>query len=450
MLRAVFAGPPGVSFQTRDKQWASFEDTIVAPRQNIKTSLWERACLGALWWLDARLVLWTSHVFAPAAADTFKTFKDVIAANDDLSRRVKKISEGSGTQGIEMMNGALLKFIARSKGGGRSLSADVAVGDEYYAATEADEGALLPTMAATPNPKLWRASSAGRIESETLRRVRDRGRSGGPGQVYAEYAITKRCRSEQCSHQIAEPGCVLDDPQQWRLSNTAMVRGRIPESRIASYRLAMSPEEFGREFAGWWDEPKGGGVIPLAKWAPLGTAGRSIDGPITVMVDVALNRSQAVVAVCGDADGIPQVEIAAMDRGTDWVIDKVDQMLADHVVLAVGVRSAGPAASLTPELRAVCEDARIPFRKIGSTDFAGMCGALFDAVVSGSVRHLGDPRIDMPLAAARKHQVLDAWTWERTRVKAEADAAPLVAVTGAHALFVQLGDTDYDVLASVY
>ena len=42
-----------------------------------------------------------------------------------------------------------------------------------------------------------------------------------------------------------------------------------------------------------------------------------------------------------------------------------------------------------------------------------------------------------PVAAARKHQVLDAWTWERSRLPADADAAPLVAVTGAHALYAQ-------------
>lgn len=451
LLRAIFSGPEGVSFQTRDKQWYSFEDTVIAPRQNLKTSLYERATLGALWWLDARLILWTAHVFNPAAADTFKTFKDVIDANDSLSRRVRRISEGSGTQGIELVNGALLKFIARSKGGGRALSADVVVGDEWYAAAEADEGALLPTMAATPNPKLWRGSSAGRIESEPLRRVRDRGRAGGPGQVYAEWAITKPCASPNCGHQVGESGCVLDDPQQWRMSNPAMVRGRIPEDRIAGYRRAMSPEEFGREFASWWDEPLGGSVIPMSKWAPLAREASEVSGPVALMVDVTIDRSQAVIGVCGATrDGVPQIELAAMSDGTEWVSDKVAQMLADHEVLAVGARSAGPVASLLPELRGVCEDVRVPFHKVGSGDFAGMCGGLYDAVASGALTHFADPRIDLALASARKHQVVDAWSWERLRVKP--DAAPLVAVTGAHALFLQYRDdaANYDAALSVW
>jgi hypothetical protein len=45
--------------------------------------------------------------------------------------------------------------------------------------------------------------------------------------------------------------------------------------------------------------------------------------------------------------------------------------------------------------------------------------------------------------------VLDAWQWERTRV--DVDAAPLVAATGALALWSQHKDdvVDYDVMASI-
>lgn len=449
LLRAIFSGPPGVSFQTRDRQWNSFEDTVIAPRQQIKTSLWERATLGALWWLDARLILWTAHVFNPAAADTFKTFKDVIDANESLSRRVRRVSEGSGTQGIELTDGAMLRFIARSKGGGRALSADAVIGDEWYAASESDEGALLPTMAATPNPKLWRGSSAGRIESAPLRRVRDRGRAGGPGQVYAEWAITKRCTNDRCEHQVGEPGCVLDDPVQWRKSCSAITRGRVPESRIADYRRAMSPEEFGREFGGWWDEPTGGHVIPMPRFMACASESTAVGEPVALFVDVAIDRSQSVVAVCGDADGVPQVEIAVMDRGTDWVSDWVAQRLSRLRVVAVGARSAGPAASLLPELAGVCADAT-EFIKVGSGDFSGMCGQFYDAAMTGQLRHLSDPRVLGALAASRKHQVLDAWSWERTKV--DTDAAPLVAITGAHALFLRYRDdaADYDAAASFY
>jgi hypothetical protein len=118
-------------------------------------------------------------------------------------------------------------------------------------------------------------------------------------------------------------------------------------------------------------------------------------------------------------------------------------------VLAVGARSSGPVASLLPELRGVCDDGQVPFFKVGSGEFSGMCGGFYDAVMNAQVKHLGDERLTTAMVAARKHQVLDAWQWERTRV--DTDAAPLVAVTGAHALFLQhRGVTEYDPLSNLW
>lgn len=78
-----------------------------------------------------------------------------------------------------------------------------------------------------------------------------------------------------------------------------------------------------------------------------------------------------------------------------------------------------------------------------------MCGGFFDAVFAHGVRHRNDPRVDAALTAAKRHQVVDAWTWERTKV--DVDAAPLVAVTGALSLFVQRrNDTAVDPLNNIW
>ena len=448
LLRAMFAGPPGVTYQTRDKKWFSSQVAVVAPRQNLKTATLEMGVAAALWLLDARLVVWTAHLYNPAAAETFLHFKELIDCNPHLSRNVKRVLEASGGQGIELMNGARIKFQARSKNAGRSLSGDLIVMDEAYALSTAEAGALIPTRSARPNSQIWYGSSAGHLDSSQLRLIRDRGRLGTARQSYAEWCSTASCVSDRCTHAIGEAGCVLDDVDEWAKANPALGT-RIDLDTIRDERASMDPMEFARERLGWWDEPRGGNVIPFAKWAPLGVGDARIDGPVAVFVDVTLDRSQSVIGVCGDAGGTPQVEVAAMRPGTDWVVDKVADMLAHHEVLAVGARSAGPVASLLPELRGACDDAGVDFVKVGSTDFGGQCGSFYDAAMSGGVRHLSDPRIDGALAAARKHQVLDAWTWERTRV--DTDAAPLVAATGAYALFVQHSRrAEYDPLDNLW
>lgn len=448
LLRAMSAGPAGVTYQTRDRKWASSQVAIVAPRQNLKTATLEMGVAAALWLLDARLVVWTAHLYNPAAAETFLHFKELIDCNPHLSRGVKRVLEASGGQGIELMNGARIKFQARSKNAGRSLSGDLIVMDEAYALSTAEAGALIPTRSARPNSQIWYGSSAGHFDSEQLRLIRDRGRKGARRQTYAEWCSTAVCESDRCTHEIGEPGCVLDDQVEWAKANPAL-GSRIDVDTIADERVSMSPAEFARERLGWWDEPSAGQVIPGPKWAACASEG-TVVGPVGLFVDIALDRSASVVAVCGaDADGIPQVEIAEMSPGTDWVTDRVSQMLGRHEVLAVGARSAGPVASLLPELKGVCAEADVDFVKVGSSDFAGMCGAFFDAVYASGLRHRSDPRVDAALTAARRHQVLDAWTWERTKV--DVDAAPLVAVTGALALFVQRrNDTVVDPLNNIW
>lgn len=438
VLEAMYAEQaPGASFQTRDARWAALEVGIVAARQNLKTAVLEMSVAADLWLFDAQLCVWTAHLF-PTAVESFRNFQRMIEANAHLSRRVKKITEGSGAQGVELMNGARLKFLARSRSGGRGLSGDVVVLDEAFALSGEEMGSLLPTLSARPNPQVRYGSSAGRMDSYLLRSVRDRGRAGDASLAWLEWCSTQECRSDRCSHQPGEPGCAGDDPEAWRQANPQLDR-RIPRDYIAAERRSLPANEFMRERLGRWDEPTAGQVIPLGRWASnvirdeeTGT----IDGPICVFVDVALDRSASVIAVSGaNRDGTAQVEIADMAPGTDWVTDRVASIVDRNTVLSVGARSAGPVASLLPELAGVSTAAEVEFVKVGSSDFAGMCGQLYDAAMASTLAHRDDPRVRAALTAAKRHQVLDAWTWERTSV--DVDAAPLVAITGAHSLFLR-------------
>ena len=450
VLDALYAETvPGSTFQSG--QWAALEQAIIGSRQNLKTSTMLMACTADAFLFDARLIVWTAHLFQ-TAAEAFLDFKNLIDANPHLSRKVRRITEAAGNQGVELMNGCRVKFIARSKASGRGMSGDVVFFDEAYALSAAELGALIPTLSARPNPAVRYGSSAGRIESLPLRMIRDRGRAGSdPSLAYVEWCSTAECEHEACDHEVGTPGCVLDNVEEWQKANPAMSR-RITADYIARERRALTPQEFARERLGWWDEPKGGNVIPMTRWAPLGTSPGMIDGPIAVFVDVTLDRKQSGIGVCGlNADGVPQVELAAVEPGTDWVTDKLDAMIAAHDVVAVGATSAGPVASLLPDLKGICEAAGVTFVKAGSGDFAGMCGGFYDAVMAASLRHWSDPRIDMALAAAKRHKVVDAWSWERERV--DVDSMPLRLVTGAHALFLRHGMTaedPYDPLMNIF
>ncbi len=446
ILEALYAeAEPGSNFQSG--RWSALESAIIASRQNVKTSSMLMAALSDLFLFDARLVIWTAHLFS-TAAEAFLDFKNLIDGNAHLSRKVRRITEAAGNQGVELMSGSRIKFLARSKASGRGMSGDAVFFDEAYALSAAEIGALIPTLSARPNPAVRYGSSAGRLESEVLRGIRDRGRRGDASLVYLEWCSTAECEDHRCEHAVDTPGCVLDDPAEWQNANPAMGR-RIDPDYIAQERRALTPAEFARERLGWWDESRWQQVIPAGRWAGNATGG-AIVGDVAVFVDVTIDRGQSVIAVCGaDADGVPQVELARVGDGTDWVVPKVTAMLSEHRVLALGARSAGPVASLLAELATAAEDARVPWHKVGSGEFAGMCGGFWDAAMTGQIRHRDDARLNAALAAAKKHRVVDGWSWERLDV--DTDAAPLVAVTGALALAAQYRNAAaYDPLSNIW
>jgi len=451
ILAAMFAGPAGVTYQTRDRKWLSSQVAVVCSRQNLKTACMEMGVLGALWLLEAKLVLWTSHIFNPAAAETFYHFKQLIEENAHLSRRVKRIHDASGRESIELTNGARLKFLARSKATGRALSGDLVILDEAYALSTAELGALLPTRSARPNSQIWYGSSAGRVESEQLRLVRDRGRVGADRMTYVEWCSTAKCDSGNCRHDVGTPGCVLDDVGEWHIANPALGR-RIDVETVRDERLVLSPQEFARERLGWWDDPAGQGrVIPDAMFARL-VRDSAIDGPVTVVPEVSMDRGRATIWICGAGpDGVPQVEPADRRAGTEWVAGRVAQIVGRNDVLAVGVRSGGPAASLIGDVERVCADAGVALVKVHSGPMAAFCGQFYDACMGdvAGLRHRGDGPLFEQVKAAKRKRSVDAWSWERSDV--DTDMADLVAATAAFGLFVELAaKVPYDPLNNIW
>ena len=82
ILDAIYAEQQsGSNFQSG--RWAALEVAVVSSRQNVKTSSLLMAALADLFLYDARLVIWTAHLFS-TAAEAFLEFKQLIDANAHL------------------------------------------------------------------------------------------------------------------------------------------------------------------------------------------------------------------------------------------------------------------------------------------------------------------------------------------------------------------------------
>ncbi len=413
---------------------------IQIARQQGKSTWAQLLSLWRLYADRAGLVIGTAQSL-DVAEEVWTGAVDMAEGCPELAAEIAAVDRTNGKKALRLHSGERYKVAAASRRGGRGLSGDLVLLDEIREHQSWDAwAAVTKTTMARPKPQIVALSNAGDDVSVVLNHLRSLGLDTLDGGGDPSIGLFEWSAPEDCD---------LDDPEAWAQANPSL-GFTVTEDAIRGARATDPEWIFRTEVLCQRVARRDPAVIPAGRWA-ANAAATAIDTDVAVFADVAIDRSSSVIAVCGaNADGVPQVEIARMDAGTDWVAEKVAAMIADHGVLAVGARSAGPVASLLAELMSISDEAQVPFHKVGSGEFSGHCGGFFDAAMTGTIRHRDDARVNDALAAAKRHRVVDGWSWERLNV--DTDAAPLVAVTGAHAVY-QLHKDDvanYDAALSVY
>jgi hypothetical protein len=406
-------------------KWAALEAAFIEARQNGKSASLIAVVLADLFLFGTRLSVWSAHE-VNTSLEAFRDLKALIEGAPHLSRHVKAIHEANGKEAVELKSGQRLMFKARTRTGGRGLSGDRVILDEAFALKPAMLGSIMPIMSAktvTGNPQLVYASSAGQVESDHLRRIRDRGRAGGdPSLAYIEWcAPVVPCVDDWCDHLPPVRGCALDDVEAWRKANPALERpgrtGRITMEYLRAERASLPPAEFVRERLGWWDEPTSAqGGVPLEVWEACARPGVDVPTVRAVAVDVTPEFSHASVAVAG-ADG---VELVAHERGWSWV-PAVVAALADGVPVAVDVR--GPASVVEKALT----DLGIELTRPSGQDMAQACASFIDGLVARKLWHGAQYDLEAAVRGAKRVESGDNFKWSRKN--SSVDISPLVAVT---------------------
>lgn len=363
-----------------DGKSAAFEAAVIAPRQNLKTGVLKAAALGKVFVLEQRLVVWSAHEFF-ASREAFRDLRILIESCPDMDREVVRVLTGSGSESIEFSGDRRMIFKARSSGSGRSLSGDTVILDEAFALSADEVGALLPTLAARPDPQVLYGSTAGGASSKVLRQVRDRGRAGAPRVAYSEWAAQRRaCETPGCTHwHGVAVGCVLDDEAAWLEANTAVARGRITLETVAGLRASLPPEQFARECLTWWVEDSEAGALSTARWAELADPDALRGTPVSFGLDVTGERDAWVAVAWRRPDGAAYVMLAnaGLPMPAGRLAVEVARMSRDW-----SGRVASPKAFLSD-----LGDAGVDAVSVTSEEFTAASGVFADAVTSGTVRH---------------------------------------------------------------
>ena len=423
-------------------RWAAFEAALIAPRQNIKTHLFKVVALTDVTLLDTELVMWSAHEFS-TAMESMRDLLGIIEQNEFLDRRVRKVVNANGEEGIEFVGGQRIRFKARTKTGARGLTAPRLLLDEAFALQPAHIGSLMPTMSAlsvTGNPQIVYGSSAGQLSSTVLRNLRDRGRAADPALIWVEWCDDQphdACETKHCTHTFGTPGCVLDDEDRWQRANIALHR-RISIEFVRMERRSMPPDEFARERMGWWDEPAEGGDVAGDLWARLADRAAVLADPPVIGLDVDHGQMSASLVACGGP-----LHVVRHDEGTGWLVTEVIKRDQEHpgAVFAVPGDS-GPARGLIPTLeKPVAEGgAGLTLRTkanpsgnlvvLDGPEMVDACETFMRDVIEGVLVHRDEHALNAAVEGAGRRQVGDSWRWSRR--DSSVAISPLTAATAAY------------------
>lgn len=408
-------------------KWSSFESALLVPRQNGKGTVLEVVDLADMFLFSGGqrdfLSIHTAHEFK-TAQEAFRRVLFWVENNDWLRKKVARVRTSHGEEGIELLTGARLRFLARSNGSGRGFSCDRLTYDEAYDLPDETVAASLPTLSARPNPHVIYASSAptGSVKSHVLRRVMARGRcepveksdparEPDPNLCYLEFS--------------ADPKADLDDEAEWVSANPGTEAGRITVGFIRKERAAMSEVEFARERLGVLDENAGATVIDMDVWDEQGDETSSLLDPVAFAIDISPDSAFSSISVCGRrADRKMHVEVVDRRRGTGWVVDRVEELIASWKPLSVTLDAIGPSGALLPAF----SERGIAVEVVSTTQYGQACALFKNSVDEGQLFHKGQTGLTAALESGRKRPLGEAglWGWHR---RDTTDITPLVAST---------------------
>jgi hypothetical protein len=441
-----------------DGRWAAYEYAEVLGRQNGKGGIIEIRCLSGLHLFGEKQIMWSSHRW-DTAMKMFKRMRDHYINWDELRRQVKRVNNSHGQEGIELLNGAELKFGTRSKDGGRGLSGDLVVIDEAYAFDDGQADAMIPIMSARISateggPQIWYHSSPplAQIDASTgddermsrtaglpMYRLRKRAHAGDPRLCYRDWSALDKDLS-----QLADVD--LDDPELVRRSNPALDTGRMSMEWIQTVeRPQMSAVGYARErLCLWPPEPTtlANDVLDPEQWAARADPTSQVDGDVAIAIAVTLDRRWSSIGLYGRrADGLGHLELIDHREGTDWVVARVAELCGRYSPVGVGVDLRGPAGALAPDLADAgitpSEDPDAPQRgdlvPMTATDTAQACGQLVDAVRQDTDRHRDQAQLNTAVGAARTRTLGGALAWAQ---RAGVVDSQLPAVTSARWVYI--------------
>lgn len=300
-------------------------------RQNGKTGLiWARASAGMLMYQEQ--VLYTAHLQKTST----ETFEEMASFFDSpkLRNHLEDIKTALGREQIILNNGARVKFLARTRNGGRGQHGDLLIFDEAQELDIDSQASFIPAISASTNPQVIYTGTPPDSPSIGLvfRGVRDKALNG------------KTKTTAWFEFSVEEIGDV-SDRSRWALTNPALGR-RILETTIEGELEQMPPDTFARERLGWWTpvvERKSDYAIDKDAWEACASDELKPEGKTAY--GVKFSADGTLVCLCGAVIGpdgntrISLIDIKPTGFGVRWLADWLNERYGKAACVVIDGRN---------------------------------------------------------------------------------------------------------------
>lgn len=407
----------GMRVEAESDMWSASRVGLSVPRQNGKSALLVARELAALLLVpEEQLVIHSAHLVG-TALEGFRNIKALFENYDDLGKRVKRIREANGEQGIEMMDGARLLFRARARGNVRGMSPQLLILDEAQILPDEAWSSMLPSVSAQINSQIWLTGTppGPNDPGEVFSRVRKSAISGNDSRVaWLEWSV--------------DGDIAVEDRRLWAKANPAMGI-RIHVDTVEDELNSMDETTFARERLGMFASDRQLAVIPGDVWAS-----RKVDEvpPVRVSaigIDMAPDAARVSVAVGLRTDAGVHVELAdvsAASDSTDALVEWIVSRARTRVPVLIDALS--PARLLIPVLKS----RKVKVVVMSGGELMEATSGFYTAAKEGTLTHFGQEQVTDSLAGARRKAIGDAGGWKWDRKSMNVDLTPIVAVTNAH------------------
>lgn len=372
--------------------WAAGSCALFVPRQNGKTfCVVSRACWGMVAY--GEWVIYTAHLQKTAT----ETFEEIRAFFETpvMSKYVKEIKTALGREEIKLTNGGRIKFLARTRNGGRGQHGDLLIFDEAQELDDTAQASFIPCLAASKNPQtLYLGTPPDETApGEVVERLRESAKAGTDGIAWSEWSAAEWDNSTIGSEAV------------WADCNPSygyLIRKETIENEYAQ----MAPDKFARERLGWWSPRKQvDHPIQIQAWnrCRVEIAPR---GLLVYGVKFAPDGSTVSLSVCVKPDdGAPFVETVenrSMAQGIGWLVDWLVQRKDKPAQIIVDGKAG--AQTLVERLRERGVGGSVLMMP-STRDVIAASASMVNAVKEQAVTHAGQPGLTASATMSIKRRI---------------------------------------------